>query len=67
MFRCGGGSLENSAAVPVTVNEMLLQSYGGIIRLLPGRKKDVRFHGLRANDAFLIDANQKTAEFIWKS
>lgn len=59
MFRYDGGGLENSAAVPVTVNEMLLQSYEGIIRLFPVWKKDAHFHGLRANGAFLIDASQE--------
>jgi len=59
MFRYDGGGLENSAAVPVTVNEMLLQSYENIIRLFPVWKKDAHFHGLRANGAFLIDASQE--------
>lgn len=58
MFRYDGGGLENSAAIPATVNEMLLQSYEGIIRLFPvwDKKCNARFHGFRANGAFLIDA-----------
>lgn len=60
MFRFGGG-LENSTAIPVTVNEMLLQSYEDIIRFFPvwDRKKDASFHGLRANGAFVVDATLK--------
>ena len=59
MFRYAGGGLENSSAIPSTVNEMLLQSYEGIIRLFPvwDKRRDARFHGLRANGAFLIDAS----------
>ncbi|MBR4961167.1 MAG: hypothetical protein IKY52_09740, partial [Clostridia bacterium] len=59
MFRYGGGGLENSSAVPSTVNEMLLQSYEGIIRLFPVWNQDARFHGLRAYGAFVIDASQE--------
>ena len=58
MFRYGGGGLENSAAVPGTVNEMLLQSYEGILRLFPNwdRSLDASFRGLRAYGAFVVDA-----------
>ena len=58
MFCYGGGGLENSSSIPSTINEMLLQSYENIIRLFPvwDRNRDARFHGLRANGAFVIDA-----------
>ena len=58
MFRYMGGGLENSAAIPATVNEMLLQSYEGIVRLFPvwDKKRSARFSGLRAKGAFVIDA-----------
>lgn len=58
MFRYGGGGLENSSAIPSTVNEMLLQSYEGVLRLFPvwDRSRDASFRGLRANGAFLVDA-----------
>ena len=64
MFRYGGGGLENSAAVPGTVNEMLLQSYEGIIRLFPAwdKKQNARFRGLRAKGGFLIDASLENGE-----
>ena len=59
MFRFAGGGLENSAAIPMTVNEMLLQSYEGILRLFPvwDKKQDARFRGLRAYGAFVIEAD----------
>lgn len=59
MFRYGGGGLENSSAIPSTVNEMLLQSYEGIIRLFPvwNRSKNARFRNLRAHGAFLVSAS----------
>ena len=64
MFRYGGGGLENSSAVPGTVNEMLLQSYEGILRLFPcwDRSEDASFRGLRAYGAFLVDARLENGE-----
>ncbi|MBR4204343.1 MAG: hypothetical protein IKQ92_02600 [Clostridia bacterium] len=61
MFRYGGGGLENSAAIPGTVNEMLLQSYEGFLRLFPcwNRRDDASFFGLRAYGAFVVDAELK--------
>ena len=61
MFRFQGGGIENSAAIPATVNEMLLQSYEHILRLFPNwnRTKDASFHGLRAFGAFVVDASLK--------
>ena len=58
MFRYGGGGLENSAAIPTTVCEMLMQSNEGIVRLFPvwNREWDAKFHGLRAWGAFVVDA-----------
>ena len=58
MFRYGGGGLENSSAIPSTVNEMLMQSYEEVIRLFPvwDKSRDARFHGLRAKGAFVVDA-----------
>jgi len=70
MVRYDGGGLENSSAVTNTVNEMLLQSYEGIIRLFPvwDRNTCAKFHGLRAKGAFIIDASLEngkiTAEIL---
>lgn len=59
MFRYGGGGLENSAAIPATVCEMLLQSYEDIIRLFPcwDVSRDASFKGLRAFGAFVVDGS----------
>lgn len=57
----GGGGIECCSAVPTILNEMVLQSYEGIIRLFPvwDLKKDVSFENLRAYGAFLISAQLK--------
>ncbi|MBR4186245.1 MAG: hypothetical protein IKQ87_10780 [Clostridia bacterium] len=61
MIRYGGGGLENSAGIPGTVNEMLLQSYEHIVRLFPcwDRSREASFRGLRAYGAFVVDAEVK--------
>lgn len=58
MFEFGGGGLEDSAAVPATVNEMLLQSYENVIRIFPcwQKNKNASFRSLRAYGAFLVSA-----------
>jgi hypothetical protein len=45
-------------ALPVVVNECLMQSYDGTIRLFPNwpMDKDAEFHNLRAAGAFLVNA-----------
>jgi alpha-L-fucosidase 2 len=45
-------------ALPVVINECLMQSYNGEIRLFPNwpMEKDAEFHCLRAAGAFLVDA-----------
>ena len=57
----GGGGIETFAAVPLTINEMLLQSYEGVIRLFPNwnYQKDASFRGLRAYGAFLVTSSLK--------
>ena len=41
----------------MTVNEMLLQSYEGIIRVFPvwDKMQNAKFSGLRANGAFIVN------------
>lgn len=48
-------------ALPVVVNECLMQSYDGTIRLFPNWQmdKDAEFHNLRATGAFLVSAALK--------
>ena len=57
----GGGGIETLAAVPLTINEMLLQSYEGVIRVFPNwnHKKDASFENLRAYGAFLVTSTLK--------
>ena len=57
----GGGGIETLAAVPLTINEMLLQSYEGVLRIFPNwvQNKDASFHNLRAYGAFLVSSSLK--------
>lgn len=54
----GGGGIETLAAVPLTIHEMLLQSYEGVIRLFPNwnHAKDAQFDQLRAYGAFVVSS-----------
>lgn len=55
-------------ALPVVINECLLQSYDGIISLFPNWKnnKDAAFSTLRAVGAFLVSSkiSNKTVDFV---
>ena len=61
LFRHHGGGIEHLTTVPVTINEMLMQSHEGIIRLFPcwDKKSPASFENLRANGAFLVTAELK--------
>lgn len=54
----GGGGIECCSAVPVCINEMLLQSHEGVVRLFPvwEKDKDAAFSHLRGYGAFLVSA-----------
>ncbi len=58
LFNMGGGGIENNSGIPDGLNEMLLQSHEGFLRLFPCWPKDrpARFDGLRAYGAFLVSA-----------
>jgi hypothetical protein len=51
-------------ALPVVVNECMMQSYNGTIRLFPNwpLEKDAEFHNLRAVGAFLVSASLKNGK-----
>jgi hypothetical protein len=51
-------------ALPVVVNECLMQSYDGTIRLFPNwpMSKDAEFQNLRAVGAFLVSASLKNGK-----
>ncbi len=61
LFRHHGGGIEHLTMVPATINEMLMQSYEGVIRLFPcwNKKSDASFENLRADGAFLVSAELK--------
>ena len=54
----GGGGIECCSGVPTCIDEMLLQSHEGILRLFPcwPKDRDARFGNLRAYGAFLVSA-----------
>ena len=64
LFRHHGGGIEHLTTVPATVNEMLMQSHEGVIRLFPcwNRKSDASFENLRADGAFLVSSSLKNGE-----
>ncbi len=64
LFRHHGGGIEHLTTIPATVNEMLMQSYEGVIRLFPcwNKTDDAAFENLRADGAFLVSAELKNAK-----
>lgn len=58
LFNFGGGGIENNSGIPDGLNEMLLQSHEGFLRMFPCWPKDrpARFDGLRAYGAFLVSS-----------
>ncbi len=66
LFRHHGGGIEHLTMIPATINEMLMQSYEGIIRIFPcwNKKSDVSFKNLRADGAFLVSAELKEERVI---
>lgn len=62
-----GGGIETLAAVPLTINEMLLQSYEGIVRIFPNwnHGKDASFNNLRAYGAFVISSSLKKGKISY--
>lgn len=55
-----GGGIENCSGVPSTINEMLLQSHEGLLRLFPvwPEDRDAKFENLRAYGAFLVSSSK---------
>ncbi|GAO44537.1 glycosyl hydrolase family 95 catalytic domain-containing protein [Flavihumibacter petaseus] len=55
-----GGLTETLSAVPSCINEMLLQSYEGMIRVFPAWPgENARFHHLRTYGAFLVSSEKQ--------
>lgn len=66
-YMAGMGIWFENFALPAVINECLMQSYNGTIRLFPNwpKNKDARFNNLRAAGGFLVSAarqNGKTGE-----
>lgn len=60
LFAHEGGCLEHCATIPSTVNEMLMQSVGGVVRLFPcWDGSDADFCNLRADGAFLVSSQMR--------
>lgn len=61
LFKHHGGGIEHLTTIPATINEMLMQSHEGVIRLFPCWKKadDASFENLRADGAFLVSSELK--------
>ncbi len=61
LFDFAGGCLENCSVFANTLNEMVMQSYEGIVRIFPDwdGNTDCRFESLRADGAFLVSAEMK--------
>ena len=57
----GGGGIENCCGVPATINDMLLQSHEGLLRLFPvwPENQDAKFENLRAYGAFLVSSAKR--------
>ena len=58
LFDRHGGCVEHLSTIPSTINEMLMQSHEGIIRIFPcwNKQSDASFENLRADGAFLVSA-----------
>ena len=55
-IRSGGGGIETCSGIPGMINEMMLQSHGGVMRVFPvfPRGQSGSFHRLRTFGAFLV-------------
>ncbi|MBR2876516.1 MAG: hypothetical protein IKC01_05200, partial [Clostridia bacterium] len=66
LFKHYGGGIEHLTTIPATINEMLMQSHEGVIRVFPcwNKKSDVTFENLRADGAFLVSSELKNGEIV---
>jgi hypothetical protein len=65
--QAGMGIWFENFALPAVVNECLLQSYTGTLRLFPNwpADRDATFETLRAVGAFLVSARQRDGRVQW--
>lgn len=66
LFDRHGGCVEHLSTIPSTINEMLMQSHEGIIRIFPcwNKASDASFENLRADGAFLVASELKNGKII---
>jgi alpha-L-fucosidase 2 len=59
-----GGGVESASTIPATINEMMLQSFSGSLRIFPvwPRNQNASFGNLRAYGAFLVSSNFKSGQ-----
>lgn len=64
LFDMGGGGIENCSGIPGGLNEMVLQSHEGCLRLFPcwPKNRPARFEGLRAHGAFLVSSEMANGQ-----
>lgn len=63
-----GPCIETPLSAAASLNDMLLSSWGDRIRVFPGVPaawKDIAFHNLRAQGAFLVSAARKNGKTQW--
>ncbi|SDD56252.1 hypothetical protein SAMN02799630_03899 [Paenibacillus sp. UNCCL117] len=68
MYKEAGPVIETPLAAAESVNDMLLQSWGGTIRVFPAipeNWRDAAFHDLRAEGAFLVSAVRQDGATRW--
>ena len=59
-----GGGVETASTIPSAINEMMLQSFSGVLRLFPvwPKNQDASFGDLRAYGAFLVSSELRNGE-----
>lgn len=64
LYDFAGGCLENCPIFATTLNEMVLQSFEGIVRIFPDwdRHTDCKFRTLRTDGAFLVSSEIKDGQ-----
>ena len=69
MYAEGGGPvIETPLSTVESIDYMLLQSWGGVVRVfpaMPDRWADATYHNLRTEGAFLVSAERKGGETKW--
>ncbi|MDF2963687.1 MAG: hypothetical protein K0S39_5422 [Paenibacillus sp.] len=68
MYKEAGPVIESPLAAAEAVHDMLLQSWGDMIRVfpaVPGEWQDAAFHDLRTEGAFLVSAVRKSGVTSW--